>query len=244
MRLLRLLGSGLLAAQVLLDISGINGLSRDALEGLPALTNGGGSVLMRGVGVEASGVLLNGTLNEGALREASTEEGSVDDEENPAALAEGESRADEAEPEEQFEAGNDGHAGVVVFLDELADGVGERRLRGGGLRRRRRAGRRGTGSRLNGGNDVGASVGRNVEDRVDGEREKGERDLAGVQPDQSHGCDIVSDPKLPYLRTSHAYRDIGHSRHRGAREARPCHRYAREHGNPCTRRYRRSLPPR
>lgn len=174
-RLLGLLvGSGR-AGNVAANVGRIVGLANDTLEGLPALANLRRSALVGDRGIGASGQLANSLLDERALGVAGTEEGQVDDQQNPAALGEGDSGQDEAEEEQDLKSGDDTHAGIVVLLDEAANGLGEGVLLAGGLGAGGgRGGARGTGSwGLQGRDQVHAGVGRNVEDRVDAEGKEG-----------------------------------------------------------------------
>lgn len=182
-----LVGSGR-ASNVAANVGRIVDLAHDTLEGLPTLANLRGSALVGDRGVGASGQLANSLLDERALGVAGTEEGEVDDQQNPATLGEGDRRQDEAEEEQDLKGGNDTHAGIIVLLDEAANGLGEGVLLGGGLGAGGgRGGARGTGSGgLQSRDQVRASVSRNVEDRVDAEGEESENELAGVQPDKSH----------------------------------------------------------
>lgn len=127
-----LVGSGG-TRDVTTKVSRLVALTHDALEGLPALTDLRGSALVRDRGVGASSQLANSLLDERALGVASTEEGQVDDQQNPATLGEGDSGQDEAEEEQDLESGDNTHAGIVVLLDEAANGLGEGVLLAGGL---------------------------------------------------------------------------------------------------------------
>lgn len=119
----------------------------------------------------------------GALTETGAQEGAVNGQQDPAPTLEEDGRQEEAGPQRNLEARDDGHRRVIVLLDEIADGVGERvrvvlRLatrRGGAL-----------GGRDDGRDDSGASVGREVEDRVDAVGEHGDRVLGREKPDQGH----------------------------------------------------------
>lgn len=111
---------------------------------------------------------MDGTLDKAALAISSPQEYSVDSEEDPAALLEQDCGTKNTEPEEDFKSSDKSHRGVVIFLDEFANGVScGRRFRGGS------AAWRSTGSGLlrgrDGGKDVGTRVGRNMEDGVDHE---------------------------------------------------------------------------
>ena len=109
-----------------------------------------------------------GVLHVGALGEAGSEESRVQAEQDPRAALEEHGRKKDADPEEDLEARDDGHGGVVVGLDEGADSFRERVwLRLGA--------RRGGLWWLDGGDDVAAKVGRHVKDGVDsvGQQRKG-----------------------------------------------------------------------
>lgn len=143
--------------------------------------------------VDAGSSLSKGALHELTLGEPGSQEDGIDSQEDPGTLAECKSREKEAEPKENLERSDQHHGGVIVLLDKLADGIGKRRLGLGSARRRWSAAWCDLG-RLNRGNEIGTSVGRNVEDRVDGEREQSERDLSGEQPDQAYyfnSCQIL-----------------------------------------------------
>lgn len=185
--LLGLLVGGSRARDIATNVSRLVDLAHDALEGLPALTNLRGSALVGDRGVGASGELTNSLLDKRALGVAGTEEGQVDDQQNPATLGEGDSGQDEAEEEQDLEGSDNTHASIVVLLDEAANGLGEGVLLAGGLGTGGRGWARGTGSwGLQGGDQVHAGVGRNVEDRVHAEGEESQDELAGVEPDKSH----------------------------------------------------------
>lgn len=68
--------------------------------------------------------LLESVLNKVALAETCAEEDGVDAQQDPATSAKGDGRHEQTDPEEDFETGDEHHAGVIVFLNELADGVG------------------------------------------------------------------------------------------------------------------------
>lgn len=160
------------------EISGLICLADNTLERLPSLTHSGRGCLMRNRRVHPRGNVTNGLLNEGTLGVSRAEEGQVDHPENKASLGEGEDREGQTDQESHFQSSDKTHAGIVVLLDESADSLRQRRLLG-----TVRASRRG---RLDGGDQVGARVGSDVEDGVDAEREEGQGDLARVQPQQSH----------------------------------------------------------
>jgi hypothetical protein len=168
-------------------------------------------------GVGASSKLANGLLDKRALGVASAEESEVDDQQNPATLREGKSRQHQAEQEQDLESGDNTHAGIVVLLDEAANGLSERVLLAGGLGARgARRGRASAALRgLQGRDQVHAGVGRNVEDRVHAEGQEGQNDLARVQPDESHSYRSIALVYIHagcYHRVTH--RGIGRSHRR------------------------------
>jgi hypothetical protein len=173
-------GSLLGASQVAGDVSGIVGLLGDTLELVPSLAGSGGSVLAVGKAVAASTGLAEHALDESALGNAGAEEDSVDNEEDPRALLEDDSRSKDAEPKGQLESCNERHAGIIVVLDEAANGLGD--AGGGGLLAGRHDRRR-----LESGEEDAAGVGGNVEDAVDGEGQESQGHLAGEEPDKGHG---------------------------------------------------------
>jgi len=138
------------------------------------------------------------TLNEAALSESSTEEGGVDSDQDPRARLESDSREEETTPEKDLEDSNETHRRIIVFLDELADHISVWVGLGGWL-----GTRAGTSSGsnwlrgLDGGNEVCAGVGRDVEDGVDAEGEHGEGVLGSEKPDEGHGqvLDILISSK-------------------------------------------------
>lgn len=183
----------LLSTQVAADVSRLDALVQETLDGLPALPDRWGHVLPVGLGVDPSSNLANGSLDEGALGVPGAEKDSVGAEKEPGTLPEEESRAKETEPEDNLENGDESHAAVIVVLDEAANGVGKGAVRLGLAA----GGSWGWASRswrwVEGGKQVGAGVGRDVEDRVDGEWEDGERDLVGDEPDKCHHYRILAD---------------------------------------------------
>lgn len=140
--------------------------------------------------VDARGEVRHGVLNKAALGVSSTEEGDVDEQEDPAALGESESGQDETEEESDLEGGHQTHAGIVVLLHEFANVVGQRgRLASRRLGGRGRDGGSTVGSLglgLQGRDEIGPGVGRNVENRIHAEWQERQRDLAGVEPDKGH----------------------------------------------------------
>lgn len=180
-RLLGLLGDTLLlGASVAVDVSQVSGLLDAILETTPALSDGRREVLTVGNSVTASAELVDGRLHKGALVETGSEEDGVDSDQNPRALLEEESREEQTEPESDLEDSNKGHGRIVVVLNEVANGVGEARRLG-------LLASSDSGLGLDGGQEVGSGVSCDVEDRIDGEGQNGEGDLARPEPDQSHG---------------------------------------------------------
>lgn len=175
-----LLDRGLAASHVAGDVSGIVSLLGDAFELVPGLAGSGGSVLAVGKAVTAGTGLAQHTLDESALGDAGAEEDSVDDEEDPRATLEDDGRSEDAEPQSQLESRDKRHAGIIVVLDEAANGLGNAG-RGGLL-----AGGH-DGRRLDGREENAAGVGGDVEDAVDGEGQESQGHLAGEEPDKSHG---------------------------------------------------------
>lgn len=164
---------------VAVDVGEISSLLDTTLDSLPSLADGWWHVLSVGNGVTAGAELVDGTLDKGALVEASAEEDGIDDDEDPSTLLEEKSGAKEAEPEDDLEDGDDGHAEVVVVLDKVTDGVAEGR-------RRWLLAWLGRWLWLDCRNQVGAGVGCNVEDGVDGERQDSKGSLLGEEPDKGH----------------------------------------------------------
>lgn len=178
-RLLRLLGSALLTTDVLADISRISRLADDALEGAPCVTGGGWCALVSKLSVDTCSELVDGLLDKGALSDTRAEEDGVDHEEDPAALLEEQSGANDAEPEGDLEHGDECHGSIVVLLHEFANGLGGT---GSLLGASGCGGRR----RLDGGKKVGSHVCCDVEDGVDRKGSDCERDLAREEPYESH----------------------------------------------------------
>jgi hypothetical protein len=181
MHLLRFLGhSTLLASDVAADIREIRGLLNTGLERAPSLARNRWRALVGELGINSGSELSDGTLDEAALGDASTEEDGVDGHQDPRALLEEQSRSEDAEPESDLEDSNECHAAIVVLLDELSNRLRcARRLRLGALGRRRR---------LKSGEQVGADIGQDVEDGVDGKGENSQGNLAREQPYQCHDC--------------------------------------------------------
>jgi len=178
--LLRLLGLLWLSATgVAVDVGEVGGLLDTTLDSGPSLTDSWWHVLSVGDGVTTSAELVDGTLDESALVEAGAEEDGVDDDEDPSSLLEKNGGAEKTEPEDNFKNGDNSHAEIVVVLDKVTDSVAESR------RRWLLAGLSGW-LRLESWDQVGAGVGRNVEDGVDCEWQDSKGGLLGEQPDESH----------------------------------------------------------
>lgn len=163
---------------------------QDVLDCLPTLSDGRWDIGVLDLLVDAGSQLGKGTLDELALGESRAQEDCVDAQQDPGAFAERQGGEEQAYPQEDLEQGDQKHGSVIVFLDEATDLHGKRRLR------LLSAGRRGSGPRsllgwLDGGENVGASVSRNVEDRVDCEWKQCERYLSREQPDQAYDCRAV-----------------------------------------------------
>lgn len=184
-RPLRGLLRGRSTAEVAVDVGVEIELANDGLNGIPDLAGLRGSALVSDSRVDASLELGQTVLDVRALAIASTDESSVDDDQDPGAALEEKRGEEDADPQDQLEPADNGHGKVVVLLNEspnpLGDGVGSiLRL---ALRARRGADLLG---RADSGDEVGAGVGSDVEDRVDGVRDEGERVLREEEPDQSH----------------------------------------------------------
>lgn len=130
-------------------------------------------------------------LDEAGLSVSCTEEGSVNCNQNPRSLAEGNGGEQEAAPKEDFENSDEPHRCVIVFFDELANQIGS----GVSLVSWLSAWRSRLCSnlrRLEGWNQVRASVGCDMEDRVNTEWEHCERVLRGEEPNEGHTWIFVS----------------------------------------------------
>lgn len=170
-----------------------------------------------------------------ALREPRAEESSVQSNQDPRAALEEDSSEQQADPEEDLEGGNDGHAGVVVLLDEDADLLSQSTvslgLASGTI------GGRGRGA--DGGQKVGAGVGGDVEDGVDAVGEQGEGVLGREQPDkgenwQELAIGFLRQLNVTYAGTGRSHQRVGRGRWVGA-WSRSWHGRA----GSCRRRFRR-----
>lgn len=157
------------------------------LDTLPDLSGGRGSTLSTDEGVDTSTELAERGLNMSALAVTSSEESSVQNNEDPRSALEENSGEENTSPESHLEVGDDSHRSIVVLLDESANLVSKRAV--GSLAARRSTisslGRRL--GRKDNGDEVGAGVGGNVEDRVDRVRDQGEGVLGREEPHKGHG---------------------------------------------------------
>ena len=151
-------------------------MSPQALDRLPRVPSHRRRTLIRDQRIPSLYHLPYRSLHKTTLTVPTPQENCIHDQQNPASLCENDGRKEDAEPEEDFERGNEHHAGVVVFFHEFADCVGE----GGGFVAAA------SGGGVEGWENIGAGVGRNVENGIDHEREKGEGDLAGEEPEERH----------------------------------------------------------
>lgn len=214
------------------DVGRIRGLADDVLEGSPTLAGGRGSALVGKLGINTSSQLVDGVLDEAALRNAGTEEDGVDGEQDPGPFLEEKRGANNAEPEGNLEHGDEGHGAIIVLLDELANGLGGSGARG--------LGTSWTGSlrRLDGGQQVGAHVSRNVEYGVNCKREDCKRDLAREEPNKRHDCNVVSTC-YKIMESCKTYPDIARSHPRPEQQRHPAFRPSCVRGMPCRLRFRR-----
>lgn len=139
-------------------------------------------------GINPSSKVADGLLNELTLRVSCTEERKIRQQKNPASLGKGQSGEHQTKHEQDFQASDETHAGIVILLDKPTDRISQRGPWSDRLRRTRRA-RRARPivlSRLEGRNQVRSSVSRNMEDRVHSEWKKRQWDLARVEPHKGH----------------------------------------------------------
>ena len=155
-------------------------LSDESLDSFPASSYSWWGRLVGKARVSPGGAVGHSILDEAALCVAGAEESGVDDDQDPGSFLEHDGGEQEAEPEGDFESGNDSHRLIVVVLDEFTDGVTDGR--GLGLT----AGRCYLGGRRYGGEKIRTSVGQDVKEGVDGEWEDSKRDLSGKEPDNCH----------------------------------------------------------
>lgn len=153
---------------------------------LPSLARGRGSSLRSDQRVDTGAELGERVLDVTALSVARTEESSVEDNQDPRSALEEDGRQKNAEPEKNLERRDNGHGSIVVLLDESTNLVSKWAVNHGSA-----AGRRALGlllrlGRKESGNQVGASVGSNMEDRVDRVREQSEGVLGSKEPHEGH----------------------------------------------------------
>lgn len=162
-------------------------LPRDTLDSIPSLASHRGSTLSTNQVVNARLKLGKRVLDMAALSVARAKESGVDSDQDPRTALEEEGRQEDTSPKSNLEAGNNRHRGIVVLLDEAADGIshGVGRILGLAVG--------GSGStwnqllgRSNGWDNVGTGVCGDVKDRVDAVREERKRVLGHKEPDEGH----------------------------------------------------------
>lgn len=157
------------------------------LDSSPDLSRGRGSTLSTNEGVDTGTERAERGLDMSALAVTGTEESSVENNEDPRSALEENSGEENTSPESDLKVRDDSHGSIVVLLDESANLVSKRTLNSLAARRsairslRRRLGRK------DNGDEVGAGVGGNVEDRVDRVRDQGEGVLGREKPHKGHG---------------------------------------------------------
>lgn len=164
-------------------------LPSTVLDGAPDLAGGRGGTLSSDERVDASTEGGERVLDMGALAVTRTEEDGVEADKDPRSALEENGRQKDTEPEEDLEAGDDGHGSIIVLLDKGTDLISERAVYRGSVVGRGTIGSGSVRSALGGGesgDQVGASVGSNVEDREDGVGEKSQRVLGSEEPDEGH----------------------------------------------------------
>lgn len=129
-----------------------------------------------------------GVLDMAALRESSAQECGVDGNQDPRPALEENGRQEKTNPEKDLEARDNGHGHVVVLLDKAANSIRQGVRSVLGLSVRRSAGARDSLGRDDGGDQVRASVGCNVEDGVDAVGQHSKRVLGHEEPDKGHDC--------------------------------------------------------
>lgn len=184
-------------------------LLRHALERFPTRSDRGGHVLPLCHLVTFRAQLVQHALHERALADPRSQEDGVRKQQNPAPFLEQQGGTKETEPEGNLEPGDERHGRVIPVLHEAADRV----TYGGALRLL--TGRRGR-RRLDGGQEDAARVRGEVEQAVHRERQQGERQLTGEEPDESHSCAWSSQhPRARFDQgapRSGTYRGIARSR--------------------------------
>ena len=168
-----------------MHISSLNNLVQKILHCLPSLSDRRRHVWVLNLLIDSGSQLAKSPLDELALGDSRPEEDGVDTQQDPRPFAECQCGEEEAHPEHDLEQGDQKHRGVVILLYKAANRVSQwrLRLRRGGRHRGACWSRFGNLERWD---NVGPGVGRDMENRIDGEREKGERDLSRVQPHQAY----------------------------------------------------------
>ena len=113
----------LLRASVLAQIGGLGGPPDEHLDRLPCLTKLGRGTLIRDQCIDPCRSSVESTLYKVTLAVTRPEEDGVDEQQDPAALGKGDCRKEYAEPEGDFQPGDEGHGSIVVLLYESANGI-------------------------------------------------------------------------------------------------------------------------
>ena len=163
---------------------------------LPSLARSRGSSLGSDQRVDTGAELGERVLDVAALGVASTEEGSVEDNQDPRSALEEDGRQQNAEPEKNLERRNNGHGSIVVLLDESTNLVSKWAVDHGSAAGRRALGLRLSLGRKEGGNQVGAGVGSNVEHRVDRVGKQSEGVLGSKEPHEGHDWEMSASSCL------------------------------------------------
>lgn len=171
------------------QVCGFNSLAANAFDSLPSLSDSRRHVGVLDLLVDSGTELAKSSLNKIALLVTGAKEEGVDGQQNPSTLGESQGREKEPRPESNLEGGHQSHGGIIVFFDELSNGIAKRRLRFGGT-----GGSRSGACRLlwwlEGRDQIGASIGGYMEDGVDREGQQSQRNLPGVEPNQADDCRV------------------------------------------------------
>ena len=149
------------------------------LDHVPHLPGHGRRTLSANERVHACAELGEGVLDVAALGVASAEESGVEDNQDPRAALEEDGGKEDADPEEYLQRGDDRHGRIVVLLDKDTNPIGPGVV---GL---------GLGSVACGGDgrdQVGASVGGDVENRVHRVGEESHGVLRRKEPYKGEDC--------------------------------------------------------
>lgn len=194
------------------DVRGIRSLAHKSLDSLPSLPNNGWRALIRHHGISTRSALTDSALHKAALAVPRSEKDGVDGQQDPAALGEGDSGEHDTEPEQDLKTGDESHGSIVVFLDESANVIGERRRFRGWPASRGRASRTRLLGRSDSGDEVGTGVGGDVEDGVDHKGQQSKRHLTRKEPDERHHYRVAisrrSSSSPPFTNT---HPDTAHS---------------------------------